>query len=487
MPSAIDFLAKAFDVFSNEKPWELKSTASTGELKPTVETILQGITHPDFTRYYLEHRGEGSLSKNNVIALFQNGKEFNAFAKEMLECLHNLCREHSVDTEQSRSIYDTFIARLELTQPNNGDSYYGSSLLHLYQFTCLHLKQMLAMLDHAKAQSKYFPLEASSDARAILKCMETELTMCGPGLMHQVENTLQELKNLLFAPDIHAQYQQIRIKTAQQCLAARLNEVFRGDPELDGFHIHAVNTWMQKLGCRLKLEADTIGDACIDHQRFVSSVAYETQADIETEVGHVLEPWRIVETMALNTLQKIPRSMDITEPPMALKRALTNITNQLGDLPESALFQEVRPGDSVIRVHTDPTLLIAELRQKLLKYRGNQGSLWRENKIDLPGESKQTMHLWGNYGWKEQHIKERVIREQLDVGDVANALYSRAKNNHFSQYKELPVLLKILGISQDKEAIIRTGLSSVKSAETLATLLKNLRHNATCNRLGELE
>lgn len=487
----------------------------------SLEDILARVQHPTIWTYlesptsYTDNSPELTL-----ISHFQNHPDFTLFAAEMINCLKAIyffeqnpemplpptwpqnTGQENTKQQKRLLLYTTLESRLELSIKMGGGAHHGSTLLNLYQYTCLHLKQIYALLQFARNNPLRVPPNSLEAAHTILNNMEEEFDKCGPGLLQKVEFSLNELKNLFFPPDLNTLYRETKTEMVRQYLAAEMKAIFGPKPGMNNFvevmqrfnneHVHMVKAWMLHLKNEFDLIDNGIHDIYANQDNYVNEVNQETRDKVLIDVRKLTEPWRITENIASTLLSDARARMNNLnetqqrEYDVVKQKVLEPLVKQIGAIPENAIIQTPELEAATFQVQSDPTLLIAELREKLEKTLNNREI--GTSTMSMPGRNPPTIHLWGNFGWLETCQRNLRFRDQLTIENAANAVkYRLDVVNRHSKLDELPDLLRALSIPKRAEPAVRSLVANPFECNTLVRLLfiayhaapepdENLRH-----------
>lgn len=398
-------------------------------VKPTLQGVLESVSHFDFPAFanQLEfHQSNGDNRKRRILEQFQISADFQPFATDLKQTLLNLQKGQFSGSHSDA--YRILMDRLGLNDPAHGIRNFGSTLLDLYAMFGLQIKQIKALLDFAKSSQHALPPDALKNCRPIMKDLEQSLDVCGPGILSNTDRVLKEMGNLLFPPPLLEQVNALRVEMAQQQLGFRLAEIFKDSGMVAGNQIHMVNTWMNHL-------ADSFAWPSLAFEDMYASPHYYSQVNRQRRDSLVAELRQICaypnvlkqhSTSLLQTVQERMSQLDETARNdwSAVKMIIDEFQNEHQlDLPTDSIIQFTDHGFSV---NTNPSLLVAHLREKLINQspevrQAPLNSFFPDPKCFVVDKSTKTsLFNWSGICWKERPFPDTVERTPIELDDLTN-------------------------------------------------------------------
>ena len=394
------------------------------------DSLLASITHPDLNRYLHEVSSLPPSERiQQALVNFQNDSEaFKSFSDEMRSCLLELQTKRFGGPRSAQHFenYMQLIKDLELHNPKHGSEKYGTQLFQLYSDGCLLFKQLLTMLSKAQEGPKDFPSGALDACQPLVNDLESELLICGDGLMQKLASQTTEIRHTLFPPNFLELLENKRIKTAEAFIREKVVPILNLGPYLEGNEIHVVKTWMDKLKPKLNLKSNSFDDRFANQDAYFNSVPFYTRLQIIHEMAGHISHRKIIDELAWETFDEIQCAL--SELPDQQRNdygevescVLKPLTKQFGSLPITAFL---RPSvEARAELHHEPSLLIAELLDKC-KGKSAQQAAFDLKPITFPisEDGKLTLCLWHKSCWTEFKTDKRSERGLLELDDVSDA------------------------------------------------------------------
>jgi len=360
---------------------------------------------------------------------FQRSDEFKTFSDEMKACLTALqtsrfrgpCpknKDHSED-------YPKLIKNLELDYPSSGRPKYGTALFGLYSEGCLYFKQILAMLQHAQNHPKDFRPGALQDCEPLVKDFESELLVCGPGLLQKIADATTKIRNTLFPPSLAECVESTRVEIGKQHLIHELRRISDQFANFTINEVHIVKTWMDVLKGKHQLQVKEFDDHYANRREYYDSVSLRKIQRIESRFAEQVSYPNTVDHIAWATLEELKQSL--SELPEEQRNnaseveshVLTLLDQRFGNLELSTLFKPLE--QSRLELHHEPSLLVAALRHKLeqessLPY----GAALKPTVFQLNGVDQLTLCNWHKSFWTEFKTSGITERALLQIDDLSN-------------------------------------------------------------------
>lgn len=392
-----------------------------------VEALLATIKHPDFTNF-LPPPSMGNASQRTRMALasFQNNSvAFNTFAADMRACLQALQDNQfgGPESAQHREKYGRLIEDLELQDPKHGANKYGTQLFQLYSQGCLQFKQLRAMLIQAKNQPKDFPLGALDACRPLVHDLESELLICGDGLLQKLASQTTAIRNTLYPPKISELIENKRVKIAEAIIREQVPPLLNLGLFVEGNEIHIVKTWMDQLKEKLKLKSDDFEDRFANKRAYFDEVPRNERDKILRQISSLTDHTRMIDEIAWDVLDQLQTALN--ELPDQQRSdfgevktcVLEPLTRHLGNISLNALLrmsEVARP-----ELHHEPSLLVAELVDKC-KQDGMhlQGDGLEPRTFQLSDDATFVLRQSYNSFWTERKTASHTERALLETEDI---------------------------------------------------------------------
>lgn len=392
-----------------------------------VEALLATISHPDFNMF-LPPPSMGNASQRNQLALasFQNNSRiFNAFGEEMCTCLLALQENQfgGPQSAQHREKYARLIEDLELQNPKHGASKYGTQLFQLYSQGCLQFKQLLAMLNQARNQPKDFPLGALDACRPLVVDLESELLICGDGLLQKLTNQTTAIRNTLYPPNVGELIENKRVRIAEAIIREQVPPLLNLGSFMEGNEIHLVKTWMDQLKGPLNLKSDDYEDRFASKRAYFDEVPQGKRDEIIRQIGSLTAHTRMIDEIAWDVLDQL--QVALKELPDQQRSdfgevktcVLEPLTKHLGNIPLTALLR--MSDDTRPELHHEPSLLVAEVVDKC-KQDGMhlQCNSLEPRTFQLSDDATFVLRKSHNSFWTELKTGSHTERALLETEDI---------------------------------------------------------------------
>lgn len=390
--------------------------------------LISAVKHPDLTQY-LPKDLSISHSDKLLFALqtFQRSDEFKTFSAEMKACLTALQTSRfggPQNTDYSQD-YPELIEDLELNHARSGANQYGTALFGLYSQGCLYFKQILAMLQHAQNHPKDFRLGALKACEPLVQDFESELLICGPGLLQKIADATTKIRNTLFPPNMAKLVEETRVEIGRQLLINELGEFFEQSEYFANNEVHIVGTWMDALKESNQLQYEKIDDHFASREDYYDIVPPHEKLQIESRFADQVSYPNAIEHIAWTVLDELKQCL--SELPEEQRnqasevesRVLNQLDQRFGNLTLGTLFRPTK--QSRLELHHEPSLLIAELRNKLEQEGAlPAGTATKPTVFQLNGVDELRLCQWHKAFWTEFKTGGLAERGLLQLDDLTD-------------------------------------------------------------------